>query len=182
MKNIVAAVVILMTLSSCQEQTKIGFIDNGDVINKYQMKIDLEDKYKLKDEAFKKKTDSVGKAFQIEAQAFQLAAGKMSQKKQQEKYQELGQKQQVLQQQFQFEQQQIQQAFTSEMDSVISKVKDFVSKYGKDNGYTYILGKNEAGSVMYGSEQNDISEAITEALNAAYAKKDEKETKEDGKK
>ena len=182
MKNIVAAVIILMTLSSCQQNEKIGFMDNGEVINKYQMKIDLEDKYKLKDEAFKKKTDSVGKAFQIEAQAFQMASQKMSEKDQQVKYQELGQKQQGLQQQFQFEQQQIQQAFTSEMDSVISKVKDFVGKYGKDNGYTYILGKNEAGSVMYGSEQNDISEAITEALNAAYGKKDEEEIKEEDKK
>ncbi|TDA83528.1 OmpH family outer membrane protein, partial [Halomonas marinisediminis] len=36
--------------------------------------------------------------------------------------------------------------------------------------YTYILGKNEAGSVLYGSEANDITETVTEALNASYKK------------
>ena len=171
MKNIVFGLIVLLGLTSCQEQQKIAFIDNGDVINDYQMKIDIEEKYKLKDEAFKKKMDSVSQAFQIEAQAFQLAAGKMSRKKQEEKYQELGQKQQILQQQFQYEQQQIQQAFSAEMDSVIVKVNDFVEDYGKKNAYDFILGKNQAGSVMYGEEVNDISDAVAKALNDAYKSK-----------
>ncbi|RKE98806.1 OmpH family outer membrane protein [Ichthyenterobacterium magnum] len=170
MKNLVAAFIAIIILTSCQEQQKIGFIDNGKVINDYQEKIDVEEKYKLKDEVFKKKTDSIGKAFQLEAQAFQLKAAKMSQKKQQEEYQALGQKQQLLQQQIQFEQQQIQQQFQTEIDSVIAKVKTFVKGYGKSNGYSYILGSNEAGSVMYGEEQSDLSKTIIEALNVEYSK------------
>ncbi len=82
----------------------------------------------------------------------------------------LQQKQQLLQQQVQFEQQQIQQAFQAEIDSTISKIKTFVKDYGQKNGYTYILGSNEAGSVMFGSEDNDLSEEILEALNAEYSK------------
>ncbi len=170
MKNITLVFLALIELTSCQEQAKIGFIDNGKVVNAYQEKKDIEDKYKVKDEAFKKRTDSIGKAFQLEAQAFQLKAQKMSQKKAQEQYGVLGQKQQLLQQQIQFEQQQIQQAFNVEIDSVLSKVKDFVKDYGKKNNYTYILGKNEAGSVMYGKEENDISQIIIDALNADYTK------------
>lgn len=163
---------VLVAFASCQEQQKIAFIDNGKVINDYQMKIDIEEEFKIKDEAFKKRMDSIGKAFQAEAQAFQATAQKLSPQKQQEQYQALGQKQQGLQQQFQYEQQQMQQLFSVEMDSVISKVNTFVNDYGKKNGYTYILGKNEAGSVMYGSDANDISEAITKAINDAYGKKD----------
>ncbi len=170
MKNITLVFLALLALTSCQEQAKIGFIDNGKVINEYKEKKDIEDKYKVKDEAFKKRTDSIGKSFQLEAQAFQLKAQKMSQKKAQEQYGALGQKQQLLQQQIQFEQQQIQQAFNVEIDSVMSKVKDFVKDYGSKNNYTYILGKNEAGSVMYGKEENDISQIIIDALNADYTK------------
>ena len=99
MRRVIAVLIVLISFSSCQEQDKVAFIDNGKVINDYQMKIDIEERFKVKDEAFKKKTDSIGQAFQIEAQAFNLAAAKMSKKAQQEKYQELGQKQQVLQQQ-----------------------------------------------------------------------------------
>ncbi len=185
MKKILVALIVLVSFSSCQEQDKVAFIDNGKVINDYQMKIDIEERYKIKDEAFKKKTDSIGQAFQIEAQAFNLAAAKMSKKAQQEKYQELGQKQQVLQQQIQYEQQIMQQAFNVEIDSVISKVNDFVENYGKKNGYTFILGKNQAGSVMYGAETKDITEAVTKAINDDYGKNDntakEETTTDDGK-
>ena len=34
----------------------------------------------------------------------------------------------------------------------------------------YILGSNEAGSVLYGSDANDLTKTITEALNADYKK------------
>lgn len=169
MKKIFTALTVLVAFMSCQEQDKVAFIDNGEVINDYQMKIDLEDRFKVKDEAFKKRTDSIGQAFQIEAQAFNLAASKMSKKAQQEKYQELGQKQQMLQQQIQYEQQIMQQEFNVEMDSVISKVNDFVADYGKKNGYTFILGKNQAGSVMYGAEAKDITDAVTKAINEDYS-------------
>ncbi|WP_411766143.1 OmpH family outer membrane protein [Winogradskyella sp. A3E31] len=168
MKNIVSAVVLLILVASCQQQQKIAFIDNGEVINKYQMKIDIEDKYKLKDDDFKKRMDSVGRDFQIEAQAFQAESQKLSQAKMQERYQELGQKRQVLEQRFQMEQQSMTEAFNTEMDSVVSKVKEFVADYGKTNGYTFILGKNEAGSVMYGKESEDITESIITALNEDY--------------
>jgi len=170
MKKIVGLLSILLILASCQEQQKIAFVDNGEVINAYQEKIDIEEKYKLKDETFKKRTDSIGQAFQIEAQGFQANAKTMSQKDQQEKYQALGQKQQMLQQQLQMEQQQLTQEFNVEIDSVLSHVTKFVENYGKDNGYTFILGKNEAGSVMFGDETKDISEEIIEALNAEYTK------------
>ena len=170
MKNILLLLVAIFTLTSCNQQ-KMAYIDTGEVINAYQEKIDIEEKFKAKDEAFKKRTDSIGQAFQLEAKSFQVAAQRMSQKKAQEKYQELGQKQQVLQQQMQFEQQQLTQAFQTEIDSVIVKVKGFVNNYGEKNGYTYILGTSEgSASVMYGKEKNNISKTIIEALNADYKK------------
>lgn len=174
MKKIILGLVVLVAAASCQEQQKIAFVDNGQVINDYQMKIDIEDKFKKKDEDFKLRMDSIGKAFQAEAQAFQAQEQSLSVKARQEMYQGLTQKQQGLQQQFQYEQQQMQQQFSVEMDSVISKVNAFVSDYGKENGYTYILGKNEAGSVMYGKEENDISDAVTKAINEAYTGKNSK--------
>ncbi len=170
MKKLVYVAFAIFTFTSCQQQ-KIGFVDNGKVINGYQEKIDIEERFKVKDEAFKKKTDSIGQAFQVEAQAFQDKASKMSQKKAQEAYEGLMQKQQMLQQQIQFEQQQITQAFQTEIDSTIVKVKDFVKNYGKTNGFTYILGTSEgAASVMYGTEENDLSQTIIDALNVEYKK------------
>ena len=172
MKNLLGVFTLALILMSCQEQQKIAFVDNGEVINAYQEKIDIEDKFKLKDEEFKKHADSVGQAFQVEAQAFQTNAAKLSQQKQQEQYQILGQKQQMLQQQLQMEQQKLTQEFNVEIDSVLSHMKTFVSDYGKKNGYTFILGKNEAGSVMFGDETKNITKEIIEAINSNYKKEE----------
>ncbi|MGZ0015698.1 OmpH family outer membrane protein [Yeosuana sp. AK3] len=171
MKNIIYVMAVLLTVVSCQKTQKIGYIDNGKVINEYQNKKDIESKYQAKDAAFQKRADSIGQAFQLEAQAFQTSAKSMSPNAQQEKYQQLGQKQQTLKQQMQFEQQQIQQAFQTEIDTLIVEVKDFVKDYGKKNGYTYILGTSDAAStVLYGTDENDLTQTILDALNKEYKK------------
>jgi len=163
MKKISIIVILMLIITSCQEQQKIGFVDNGKVINDYQEKLDVEEKYKGKDEIFQKRRDSLIGAHNLELEAAKIKAQRLSQ--------ELQQKEGLLGQQLQFEQQQLQQAFNAEIDSVIIKVKDFVKDYGKKNGYTYILGTSDASSsVMYGTEANDLSKTISEALNAAYKK------------
>jgi outer membrane protein len=170
MKNIFLIALAIITLASCEQSQKTGFIDNGEVINNYQEKIDIEAKFKTKVENFQKRTDSIGRAFQMEAQAFQQKAQKMSDAQAQQEYQVLSQKQQMLQQGIQAEEQQIQQQSQTEIDSLISKVKNYVKDYGKKNGYTYIFGSNEGGSVMYGAEANDLTKIISDALNAEYKK------------
>ncbi|WP_242131004.1 OmpH family outer membrane protein [Aestuariivivens marinum] len=171
MKNIIYVLIITLAFTACQKEKKIGYVDNGVVINDYQEKKDIEAKYQTKEEAFNKKADSIGKAFQLEVQQTQLDARKSSQTKAQELMQGLQQKQQVLQQQIQFEQQQLAQAFQSEIDSLIIKVKDFVKDYGKKNNYTYILGTSDAAaSVMYATEENNLTQVILDALNAEYKK------------
>jgi outer membrane protein len=171
MKNIIYVVLVVLIFTSCQDQQKIGFVDNGKVINDYQEKLDLEAQFKVKEEAFRKKFDSIDQAFQVEAQAFQLVAQKMSPAKAQAKFQELGQKKQIQDQQKQVEAQQFQQEFQVGIDSIIVKVKDFVKNYGKTNGYTYILGTSDvAANVLYGTDENDLTQTILDALNAVNEK------------
>mgnify|MGYP000097240727 CR=1 FL=1 len=52
MKNLFLVALALTVLTSCEKSIKTGFIDNAEVINKYQEKIDVEAKVKLKIEAF----------------------------------------------------------------------------------------------------------------------------------
>lgn len=170
MKNLVLAVFGLLLLASCQNEMKTGFIDNSKLINDYQKKKDVEASFKTKIEAFDKKVDSIGQAFQIEAQAFQQKAATLAQNEAQEQYQVLGQKQQRLQQQFQAEEQMIQKESQTQIDTLIKEVREFVKDYGKKNGYTYILGSNEAGSVLYGEESKDLTQEILEELNKSYKK------------
>ncbi len=169
MRKGIIAVMALIGLVGCQQQ-KIGFVDNSELINEYQEKKDIEAKYKTQIEAFQKKTDSLSKAFQLEYQKASIDAQRMSKSKAEKLALELQAKGQQLQQQLQAEEQAIAKSSQTEIDSLIGKVKDFVKDYGKNNGYTYILGSNEGGSVLYGAEANDLTQALLGALNADYKK------------
>ncbi|WP_323787456.1 OmpH family outer membrane protein [Psychroserpens sp.] len=172
MKKLFGVLSIVLVLTSCQEQQKIAYIDNAKVVNEFQKKVDFEKKFQVKVAAFNKKADSLGQAIQIEAQLFQTKAAKMSQKNAETEYQALLQKKQMQDYQLQGEEKSLQDEGQKQIDTLIKEVKAFVKDYGKNNGYTYILGANDAGSVMYGTEANDITETIIEALNADVKKED----------
>ncbi|WP_343486885.1 OmpH family outer membrane protein [Allomuricauda sp. d1] len=168
MKKMIFGVFTFLAMA-CQ-QDKIGFVDNVKLMDGYQEKIDVEGKYKSKADVLGKKRDSISQAFQMEVQQFQTKAQTMSQKKAQEEYGMIQQRGQFMGQQLQQEEQQLQTEGQTEMDSVVSKVKKEIEAYGKANGYTYILGGGEGGSVLYGAEAKDLTEEILNVLNDKYKK------------
>ena len=56
------------------------------------------------------------------------------------------------------------------MDSIVSKVKEEIKSYGEANGYSYILGGGDGGSVLYGIEKNNLTDEIVKLLNEKYKK------------
>lgn len=168
MKKWILALAVL-GIVSCEQQ-KIGFVDNVKLMNEYKEKIDIEAKFKARAEVIGKRKDSISQAFQLEAQAFQAKAASMAPKKAQEEYGLMQQKGQFIGQQLQQEEQQLQMQGQSEMDSVVSRVKTEINAYGKSNGYSYILGGGDGGSVLYGTEVNDLTVEIVKLLNDKYKK------------
>ena len=176
MKKIVVALVTLAIFTSCQKQDKIAFVDNAKVVKEFNKKKNFEAKFQTKIDAFNKKADSLDKAIQMEAQAFQTRAQKMNQSKAEQEYQALVQKKQMQDYQLGNEEKLLKAEGQKEIDTLVKQVKAFVKDYGKKNGYTFILGANEAGSVMYGADDKDITEDVIKALNGDT--KEESKTKE----
>ncbi len=166
MKKLVV-LAIAITAMACQ-QNKIGYVDSVKIMDEYQEKIDVDARFKTKAEAMTKKRDSISQAFQMELQQFQTKAQSMSQKNAQEEYAQLQQRGQFVGQQLQQEEQQLQQISQAEMDTLVKKVKKEIRDYGKANGYTYILGGGDGGSVIYGDEAKDVTDAILKILNDNY--------------
>lgn len=167
MKKLLITGIVLMGLASCQQEN-IAYIDNTKLINDYQEKTDLDAEIKTRIDGFNRKRDSISQAFQAEYGAAEAQSKKLSQKAAQELAQNLNEKGQYLGQQLQMEEQQLQKMSQSKMDTLVKKVKSFIKEYGKEHNYTYILGANEAGSVLYGDESKDITAAVLEALHKEY--------------
>ena len=163
MKKIIIGGIILLGFTSCQD--KIAFVDNTKLLNEYQEKKDIESKLKEQISKYEKKRDSISQAFQLEAKNFEAQAQNLAQNVAQKKYNELMQKSQILQQHLQQEEHKIQLESQTQMDSLLTKVKKFIKEYGKEKGYTFILGANEGGSVLYGNEKKDITNELVKSLN-----------------
>ena len=168
MKKWILVLLVLGAVSCTQE--KIGYVDNVALMDKYQEKMDIEARFKVKLDALTKKRDSISQGFQIEMQAFQAKAQKMNQTKAQEEYAVMQQKGQFMGQQLQQEDQTLQAEGQTEMDTLVKKVKKEIRAYGKAKGYTYILGGGDGGSVLYGTDANDLTDEILAILNDKYKK------------
>ena len=166
MKKLILTGVALLALTACTD--KVAFVDNSKLLNDYQEKKDIEAKLKGQISAYERKRDSISMAFQTEARTFDAQAKTLPQNVAQKKYNELMQKSQILQQHLQQEEQKIQMESQTQMDSLLSKVKKNIKEYGKQKSYTFILGANDGGSVLYGTEKKDITKEVTEYLNNQY--------------
>jgi outer membrane protein len=172
MKNSIRNTFLFLLLAACQNQQKFGYIDRSEVINNYEKKMAIEERFEIKNTQFINRRDSLIRQYESERQLAGQKARSMSPAQVQELSLEFQQKEVLLGQQIQAEQQELQQAFDAEIDSVIKQVKEYVIKYGKDHNYTFIFGTSDAtNTVMYGSEAKDISQIILEQLNKDYQQK-----------
>ncbi|MEN8790142.1 MAG: OmpH family outer membrane protein [Flavobacteriaceae bacterium] len=165
MKKIALVLVIIVSWGCNQD--KIGYVDTVRLMEKNNEKSELEAKYQDKSTSFNKRRDSISQAFQLEAQAIQAKAESMSQSKAQEEFDLLQQRGQFIGQQLQQEEQILQQQGQAEMDSLVQRVRRQIQDYGKAQGYTFILGGGDGGSVLYGVDAKDLTDEIIEVVNSS---------------
>lgn len=169
MKKLLLVVLVAAGLTSCNEQ-KTAYVDTTKVIKEYREMKEVEEEFTSKSDKVKGELDSLAASFQKEVQEYQANMNSMSTAQRQEKEQELMAKQQTIQQQQQMMGNQLRQESDVVIDSIVTKVKEYVKEYGKENNYTYIFGSNESANIMYAKDGLDITEEILEKLNESYKK------------
>ncbi|MFD2517370.1 OmpH family outer membrane protein [Salinimicrobium flavum] len=165
MKKILAVILLGSFLVGCNDQ-KTAYVDTTKLIQEYSEMKEVEASFTQKSEKMKAELDSVATGFQNEVREYQENMATMSQAERQAAEQELRQKQQMLQQQQQMRSGLLRQESDVVIDSLVTKVKDFVKAYGEEHDYTYIFGSNESANIMYAKEGLDITEEILEELNS----------------
>ncbi len=167
MKKIGLLFALLVLCIGCQTE-KTGYVDTEKLLTDYNELKEAKDRFTKEGDAIQADLEMRIKAYQIKEDLFRKNGPTMSRKKQEEKYNELTAEAQLLQQEQQERLGKLQVASQAAIDSLIKKVKDKVKSYGSANGYGYIYGSNDAGSVLYGKEELDLTNTILEELNADY--------------
>ena len=158
---------------SCNKQEttsdlKTAYVDTDKLVEKYQKAIDLENKYKVRSEEMARELETEAKKFQSDyAYAQQQAAAKGPQWAQQQAM-ELQKREQELNVKQQSMYQELQKASGTEMDSLVSEIKDFLKEYGKKQGFDYLYGTGSSATILYAKDQYDLTEELTKLLNESY--------------
>lgn len=77
------------------------------------------------------------------------------------KEQQLGQYREAIQQRAQQENQRLTQA-------VLAEINAYLKQYGKQKGYTFILGATESGNIVYAADEADVTDDVLKGLNDQY--------------
>ncbi|AMD84336.1 periplasmic chaperone for outer membrane proteins Skp [Capnocytophaga haemolytica] len=170
MKRIITLSIAALFTLTISAQEKIAFVDNKRLFDAWQEKKDLEAILKKQADAHQAKRDSISRAFQVEVRKFDEEVKTLSENIRSTKYNKLMEKQQILQQYLQNEEYQLTQMSNKKLAELTTKLKEAIRQYGKENNYTFILGANEGGSVLYGKDNKDITDELIRYLNQQYKK------------
>ena len=78
---------------------------------------------------------------------------------------EIFQKYQLAKENLLLQEQQLTEQYTAE---VWTRINRYISTYGKERGYDFILGASGNGSLMYARESVDITKEVIEYMNKEY--------------
>lgn len=174
MKHLITFILLAFLIISCQNE-KTAFVDNNRIVENFNVLQKRQTFYKEAEDSLKVRIEIMvaQSGYQDLINQYQTQKGTMPKSEEEALYNKIMQIQQSIGQQQQFASQELQQRKGKELDSLVTVVKTFVKDYGKVNGYSYIFGSNDAGNILYGSDQKDISDKIIDELNAKYPVKDE---------
>ncbi len=169
MKKIIVVLVIALTTVACQN-SKTGYVNTEELLTEYSELKEAKERFTQENESIQGELQLKIQAFEIKGKQYQTNAASMSREAQEEKYNELALEQQQLQNEQRTRVGELQVKSQTVIDSLIKKVKNKVKDYGKTNGYDFIYGSNDAGSVLYGKEELDLTDTILKELNAEVSK------------
>lgn len=164
MRKLVGGVLIGLSLLSCNKQ-KTAYVNTEKIVKEYKTMAATQEKYAQLNDSLMSELQQKAQEFQSKVAEYQENQGTMRTSEREATEQELMQMRQQLQQEQQMRGGQLQEESQAAIDSIITIVKEEVKTYGEENGYDFIFGQNDAGSIMYGKESYNVTEEVIAALN-----------------
>jgi outer membrane protein len=154
---------VALVIYQIKSQPKTGYVLIQDLYNGFEMKKEMEKKYKITKDARDKILDSL--SFELKMIANQIQSeeekNKETIKKFEIKREEYFQKKQA----FEEDNEMLTKKYDQE---ILTQLNQYVKDYSSAQGYTYVFGNDGNGSLMYGNEDNNITKEVVEYINNKY--------------
>lgn len=159
---------LVYTLSGTQ---KIVYVDAQKLVNGYKGMQDARKEFELKSNAWKTNLDTLRSEAEVKIKEYEQSAAKLSAKERALMEELIETKQQQFMNYQQVVAEKVKAADQELTSKVLSKVNDYIKKYGNEKGYSIILAATQYGNIAYGDAPMDITEDVLEGLNQEYATK-----------
>jgi outer membrane protein len=161
--------IVMFYLRDSRNQ-KYVYIDSQKLVNGYRGMVEARRVYDSKLATWRANLDTLHSEAEKKIKEYEATGGRLS-SREKKLMEELIQSKQD---QFMKYQQLVSDNIKKEDDEltngVVSKVNDFVKRYGKSNGYTIIMAATQYGNIIYADAEVDITDEVMKGLNAEYGK------------
>jgi len=148
--------------------SQIAYVETGVLLQQYEGMKKARIEFEKKSKELTAGADSLIAKFEEDLKAYEKGRKKMTTKERelkeellQVRQQQIGNYQKSLQKKLQQEEQTLTQTH-------VNRINDYLKEFGKDQGYTYILGANGSGNVVYAKDGLNITQEVLDGLNASY--------------
>lgn len=149
-----------------KNEKKIGYVTTLIAFEEFELKKELETKYKKSQIIKQTYLDSIKLSIQSLSQS-QLNRDSDTENK----IEELKKSYLLKESQFNQENEVVYQQYN---EQIWKQLNQYIEDYGKENGYDYLLGASGQGSIMYANEKDNVTKEIITYANNKYVGKKSK--------
>ncbi|HBS88497.1 MAG TPA: hypothetical protein DEA97_18200 [Bacteroidales bacterium] len=171
---ITAGIIILFNLGmniyhELKPEKKIGFVRSESIVYEYAGTKEIQNRYNEKLQLWQAQLDTLKQDYNQLLDRYNLQIGKMGEMEKKEFQAELKYKHDNVVQQQQNIEMMSREEEEKMMSGVLNQINSFILQYGKDKGYTIIMGTVNEGNILYGEDAIDLTDEILTELNKNYS-------------
>jgi outer membrane protein len=149
-------------------QQRVGYVNSMELVNGYMGMKEARNLYQNKSQSWQSNLDTLKLDFQKAVSRYHNDQPGLSAAERRTREEALQKMQANLVQYSSGIQENARQEDEKITQGVLNQINSFVQQYGKEKGYTVILGTTLSGSLLYGEEKADITKEVLQALNQSY--------------
>lgn len=146
-----------------KKSEKIAYLKNTELYNNFELKKELEQKLLVVQNARKSILDSLMLQLKITSQQVDYNKGKDQSEVQ--LFQRQKQSFLIKEKEFDEDNKRLAEQYSQQ---IWKQINQYISDYGKENGYAFIYGASGDGSIMFAEDRYDITKDFTEYINNKY--------------
>lgn len=160
------AVIYLLSLQFGHGNIKIGYVKSDVLLAQYKPAMAVQQRMQMESAGAQQELKGRYEELQAMDADLQKKLQVLTQQALAPQIEKFQKKQNEFYQLQQGHQQALQQKQSQLLEPIFQDISNFINKYGKDHGFTVILGTPMEGLVVYGDAGADLTETILTELNA----------------